>query len=1848
MADDEKRQRTMEVGVEDLQGTTPSSPPPPPPAPAPKGRAHTHTLAGAASSPSPSQGGLPALSAADGTPDAPAPPDARRGRDSAPTPSRGGEAPPPTPPPPPSRGGKVSAPPPPPRGSGKASVPPPTPSAPPPPPPSRASAPPPPPRRRKSPPAPPGASPPQASPPRSGPGAPPGAKPPRAAPPGHHATAPAVRPKATEGVAEPSPAGYGDDAKGAAAALVAECEQALQRTEDVQELTRLHFEIARLQEAPIGDLRRAATHYQAAAKLSPEHLPVLRGARRVLVAQRNFPKALELYDAEARLTSDPLHKATLLYEKGRLLDKELQKKDDARRAYRNALDLDRSNPAILRALTERLIEERRWPEVEQLLEQTANAVADDPAHRAALIAQRARLVERNGSKSRAAELYETALKLDARAPGALSALKRLHYEQERWRDLIRVLELEVELTDEPSVRTMALYRVGRLHSVRLGNAREAMNALERAAAVDPESPLILTEMARLYEREGRFDALVEALQGLVLTLTEPRQKLGVLHRIGALEQHRLAREEAAVHWYESALKIDPTHVPTLQALAPIYRRAGAWDRALRMHLDEAQTAREPDRRAAAHVRVAEILEEQGRPDEAIEQHDRAMAASPGYTASFKALVRLLADARRYRDLVELYERAVERAESSVRAVTYLFKIGAVYEDLLGEPAQAAHAYERILQLEPDQLGAIHALQRAAERAGRYEQLVQALDMEIEKTKDDVHRVALLHRTGEVLDSRLDDRDGALRRYRQLLDIDPKYVPALTSVGRLYNGAGRWEDLLEIYERELEVSNGPERVVLLQKMGELCEERLGREGDAVGFYQRAVEVDGTHGPALDALERLLEARSDWAGLERILERQLTDASTPAAKARLAYRLGEVREERTDDSKGAAKAFELATSADPAYRPALDALTRIRASAGEWGNLAREIQKELASSDDRQLVLDAMVREGEVWAHDLSEPRKAIGSFEAVLERSPTHIGALLALEELYRRVGSWDALTRVHAAQAKVFVDTKARVAALEAQARVMEAQGVGTPEDRMAVYDRLLDIEPGHPIALRALEQLALATGDRQRLAKVDERMAALTDDRSLRAAHLTRLGETLEALGAAGALTAYRTALTHDDRSLGATRGLSRLAERTEDPSVLSEAARQEARIASDGTHAARLLVRSARVRGERLGDIEGALEDLQSALDVSPGYPEAAELLGQVLRARGELGRLADLLGRAAAAAEDDEQSATLWLEVARIQADDQHKMSAAVSSLSRVLRRSPNHIPTLGRLAEYHLREGQHEQAVGLLSKVVQQAPDHEVLKQAHLALAELWDDKLGKPARALVSLQAVLSVDPSHVPALQRLADVHERAGRLDEAAAATKKLLVATSEDAEARGRALTRLARIEGTRGNDAAAAEALRDAVTLEGPGSESALELKSRVESNAGWDQYLGAIQLFAERQPTEALKAPAYLEMARVLHDHMGQLERAIELLERGIEASGGDPALQRELAMRLRSSGDTARAAAVLQGIIAQDPSRAEAWRELARTRVQAGREVEARLATEPLAVLGQATSDDQARLASERATARARAGTFNREVLDQLGTLSADQESAIELLRSLEPALQKLYPADLESYGLSSRDRLTARSGHPLRALGDHVAAILGVEEWELYLHQSRQVGHLLELGSPPMVIVPASTADLPQAVQVFLLARPLVQVARGIEAVEKLTPRELEVLLASAARNVDDGYGQGLTSEEFLGEQRKRLHKATPWLHRKVVDEAARAYVAAGPVDFGRLSRGATRTAARVAALLSDDLVASVRALQRTERDIQGLAGPALLAGSPIVRDLLAFWASEPAMHLRRHAGLAG
>ena len=82
-------------------------------------------------------------------------------------------------------------------------------------------------------------------------------------------------------------------------------------TGDPARSTTFYRDVLGLSETPLGDLRRAGAHYQEALNRAPDHVPSIRGARRVLIARKSYQAALALFDAEVRITSDPRKKAAL-------------------------------------------------------------------------------------------------------------------------------------------------------------------------------------------------------------------------------------------------------------------------------------------------------------------------------------------------------------------------------------------------------------------------------------------------------------------------------------------------------------------------------------------------------------------------------------------------------------------------------------------------------------------------------------------------------------------------------------------------------------------------------------------------------------------------------------------------------------------------------------------------------------------------------------------------------------------------------------------------------------------------------------------------------------------------------------------------------------------------------------------------------------------------------------------------------------------------------------------------------------------------------------------------------------------------------------------------------------------------------------------------------------------------------------------------------------------------------------------------------------------------------------------------------------------------------------------------
>lgn len=1639
--------------------------------------------------------------------------------------------------------------------------------------------------------------------------------------------------------------------------LIANCEKILNGSPppDARRVAQLHYEIARLFEYHLGAVDKAAHHYVEGLRHAPEFLPLLRGARRSLLRRGDYVEVLPLVDSEARITPETKRKATLHFGKGRILEDRLKRVRDAQASYATAFDLDRSDTSILKSLEQWAQEQERWQDLAVALGREANAVAADPKHRSALTVRKAKLLESKlGDIDGAIELYEVATRLNPHEHSALEALKRLHHAQRRWRDLIRVLEAESRDADDHSVRVMAYYRIGRIYAERLGSQQEAMRALEKALEYAPTDPLVLEELARLYESGERFDALVGVLESLAQTVGSAEQRLALFHRIGQLLEEKLDRPDDAITWFEKALELKPTYTPALQAAGKLYTERGNWLALARMHRLDAEHADEASRRAAAHARVAEILETRlGQVEEATEHHSRALSVYPGYPPSFKALARIYTELKKWRELVELYEREVDLAlaESQVseRAITYLMKAGAVYEDDLADFSRAAYAYRRVLELVSDHMGAIHALQRATERGGRYEELVQAIELEAEKTRDPKRTVALLQRAGEVVDDKLNDRDRAMKHFRRVLKIDPKYVPALTHLGRIYYRAGRWEDLLEMYRRELELTRSDSvAIALLEKMADICLSRIGREEEAMDYYRRALRIDPSYQPAVQPLSRYLRERREWPELAQILEQEMLSVSEAADKVRAAYRIGEVYEEHLNQSKNALEAYLYALEALPAYRPARDARNRLLAETQQWSDLATDLEREVEATPDSSLRIRSLLRQGEIWAERLANPEKAIACLQECLAIQADHTETLITLEGIYRRVGLFRELANVVRQQAEVFVDSGAKIAALRELARLLETHRVGEEGELKATLLRVLDIQPHDVYALETLETLALRENDRPLLIRVDRSLAKMASEPLERAEYELRIAENLEALDDLSALDAYRTALEDNPESLAATRGFSRMAERTDDPNALAEAARREASIAGNSEAAARLLVRSATVRIDRLGDRLGARADLERALDLCPDHSGAAKHLASMLRAEGQEQRLADLLSRAAGLAKKQRRRVALWLEAADLHAGPLNNIPTALSALQRVLREDEHNAEALTRSAKLYERNHQWSEAVQFHRHVSAHTEDKTIVLEANFRLAVILDERFGETEQAFSHLRAALEVDPKSSGALERLSDLQEREGNLKEAAATAEKLIHAAPNDG-VRSDALVRLARVKRRLGADEVAAQALWRAVALQGPSGSATVECKNFFSTALHWENYSKALdEYLRERAQSSEEQRAALLEVAETRYTRLRDAKGAVAVLENGLELVDNDAEIRRELALRLRMAGRHSRSVMYLQSILLEEPTRSDAWRDLAQTFKEMGYQEELRLAIEPVEVLRTATSNEAAFLREAKRQPGALApGSLPAALLAQLGTFTPSEMAAIELLAILQPCLEKLYPPDLDAYGVSSRDRLGPKIVHPLRQYADQVAGIFGIDALDLFVHRSRQRGVAVEFTDPPSLLLPASLVEVRESHLIFALSRAMTNLAQGLYAFDKLMPRELEILLASAVRHAQPQFGTGLTNEEILDDLSRRTFKALPRRLRKSFDSAAEKYVGLPKVNFANLAKSVALLAAQVAAVVCDDLPTAAEVVQGArDRPSRHEGGGEGVSVSETVRGLLAFWASPHALQLREITGL--
>ena len=317
----------------------------------------------------------------------------------------------------------------------------------------------------------------------------------------------------------------------------------------------IYLEIGRIWEEQLGKQRNAAMCYQRAFHLNPKNLAVLHASRRLFTEVGNASMVVQILQAEIEATADTERRATLLAEKGAILEEKLRNPEEALKAFREALDLSPSEPLALQSIEQLHLSRREYPELYRVYLR-ALEVLEHPSRRLALLVAAAQLAEdRLDDVSGAIGLYEKILGIDPSYALSLAALRRLYVLAEGWEQLVGVLLRSAEIADTKERATSFLMSAARIQHERLHTTDRALLSLLKALEYSPSDVALLREIEWLYETNEKHEDVVKVLRVEVDAVSEARERVPILFRLGSVLEDRLGRAEEAIPVFEEAVRL---------------------------------------------------------------------------------------------------------------------------------------------------------------------------------------------------------------------------------------------------------------------------------------------------------------------------------------------------------------------------------------------------------------------------------------------------------------------------------------------------------------------------------------------------------------------------------------------------------------------------------------------------------------------------------------------------------------------------------------------------------------------------------------------------------------------------------------------------------------------------------------------------------------------------------------------------------------------------------------------------------------------------------------------------------------------------------------------------------------------------------------------------------------------------------------------------------------------------------------------------------------------------------------------------------------------------------------------
>jgi hypothetical protein len=1146
----------------------------------------------------------------------------------------------------------------------------------------------------------------------------------------------------------------------------------------------------------------AETSWWKALSVEPKNRRASQHLERLTRKNRRFADLIKVFDQRADNAATKEERVSALLGLADLHMRELKSPEAAVEAHKKALGIDPANHKALAALVKLYTEKQDWNGLIKLHEQALKAKQRTDGELHALLEIGRLHFHKLKNFEQANEYFGRVRKVDAAHAEMLDFYRALHGGRggkptaDDGAKLLQILTQAQKVEHDPARRLALGMEMAEIAENTPGGLDKAIDIWKSVLKLQPGHATAAAALKRLYTKSEKWNALLEMLkeQAELLSKDDPTQLAQRIERlldVVGIYRDRLKLDAMVINTYNTILGLQPDHVESLDALAQKYEGMSRWNDLIGILQRKADLLGEWQRpgatqrtsyaggQAAARAEQARLLkrvaqlwiEKFSNHNQAVKPLEDLYAIAADDADTVTRLRDIYNKRRSWRSLFDLERRQLDVLEGQVDRGgvagdltllrrNKLIELAKLAQEKLADNIEAISVWNRLLELDEGDEGALSALLGLYEKEKRYAALVEVLGRQKDRTKDSKGQVAILERIGTLLAEKLNAPAPAVEVYQEIVRLQPSHQKAMRTLRELYGQAGQYEELERLYGQQgqweelyevllglAERTEKPEtRIDLYQRAARVGRLELSSQEKAQRAYERVLLVSPQHLATAQALVPIYQETERWPRLLAMYEILLGHAADDGERLQLMGRIGDLAEQKLS-AKGLAfswmaKAYALRDQEpfESAARMSLEAeLLRLAGEADAWGDLCAIYARQVLTIDDgtaqRKEIKTARLRNLARWSqHKLHKLEDARGYWDQVAARVGFDDEALAALEQIFAAQEKPAELLSVYRKRLDAASESAGRVDVLFKMASVEESK-LGNRNAAAANYRRIL-AEPATVSsmgttmrALRSLEKIYAQSGDSESLAEVLERQLSQIEGTDGTTERSERDAETLMMISfQLGEL--YELHLERAELALERYRQVLKLAP-THRPTLVALERFLHGSKGGVRVEIARLLIPAY----ERADDVRKLSQSLEIVLSATVEAEEELELLR----------RLSGL---------------------ARRMGDSKQAYKFAARLFERVPFDQENR-KELGELAESLDRHDALAKLFGEAEERAAIAGDHGLARDLAWELGQLFDVALRQPEAAEQAYVRVLERDETHDQAARALEEIYRGSERFRE-------------------------------------------------------------------------------------------------------------------------------------------------------------------------------------------------------------------------------------------------------------------------------------------------------------------------------------------------------------------------------------------------------------------------------------------------------------------------------------------------